>query len=347
MAMPRSPALLESMSAPMRWLLVCVIVPSAIGLLLLIPRWTIGATVVMCVFETAMVLLVLGLCAPVRFRWALRGVGFMIFLLFAMYLIDQIMSPRAPAQAGGGSTTSVWNALAGLIVFGIPSLWYTIRPSGRRSDRDEEEIDAMPLLIATSNEHKVHEIREILDPLGLELVSLADIRLGDDTPGEEIPEPVEDADTFEGNAAIKALYYAAATGMVCLADDSGLEVDALGGRPGVYSARYAGVDGSRAERDAANNAKLLRELEGVPEAQRTARFVCAMALADPEGNILATTRGTFEGRIGFVARGANGFGYDPLLVLEDGRTSAELAPEEKNGRSHRGAAARAMAEKIG
>ncbi len=172
------------------------------------------------------------------------------------------------------------------------------------------------------------------------------------TFASELPEPVEDAETFEGNAAIKALYYAAATGMVCLADDSGLVVDALGGAPGVYSARYAGVGDTRAERDAANNAKLLKELEGVVEAERTARFVCAMGLAMPpsaefpEGRVVEVTRGTFEGRIGFVAKGSNGFGYDPLLVVEDGRTSAELSEDEKNARSHRGEAARKMAAKL-
>lgn len=199
------------------------------------------------------------------------------------------------------------------------------------------------IVFASSNPHKVDEVRAILASSAIEIVGLE----------RAIPEPVEDADTFEGNAAIKALYYARATGMVCLADDSGLEVDALGGRPGVLSARYAGVGSNRAERDAANNAKLLRELEGVPEAKRTARFVCAMALAEPPskhhpgGQILATTRGTFEGRIGLEQRGTNGFGYDPLLVIADGRTSADLSADEKNARSHRGAAARAMAAHLG
>jgi len=199
------------------------------------------------------------------------------------------------------------------------------------------------VVFASGNPHKVDEVRAILGGRGIEVMGL----------DGAIPEPEENADTFEGNAAIKALYYAAATGMVCLADDSGLEVDALDGRPGVYSARYAGIGSNRVERDAANNAKLLKELEGVPELDRTARFVCAMVLAEPptdahpEGRIIATTRGTFEGRIGFSPRGTNGFGYDPLLVLEDGRTSAELTSVEKNARSHRGAAARAMVGKIG
>ncbi len=193
------------------------------------------------------------------------------------------------------------------------------------------------VVFASGNPHKVDEVRAILASGGIEVHGLRGV----------IPEPIEDADTFEGNAAIKAQYYARVTGMICLADDSGLEVDALGGRPGVLSARYSGVEGTRAERDAANNAKLLKELSSVPEGHRTARFVCAMALADPAGNVLATTRGTFEGRIGFAPRGTNSFGYDPLLVIDDGRTSAELTPQEKNARSHRGAATREMAEKIG
>jgi len=196
------------------------------------------------------------------------------------------------------------------------------------------------LLAATSNPHKLEEIRAVLAPLGVTVRSLEDAGAGD------LPEPVEDADTFAGNAEIKAAAYARATGKVCLADDSGLEVDALGGAPGVRSARYAGAGGSRAERDAANNAKLLCELEGVPDADRTARFVCAMCVADPGGRVLATSRGEFEGVVGRGPRGVNGFGYDPLLVLEDGRTSAELSPEEKNARSHRGLALAALAERL-
>lgn len=194
------------------------------------------------------------------------------------------------------------------------------------------------LLFASSNPHKVDEVRAILAPLGIRVVGLQSLA---DPP----PEPLEDGDSFEANARIKAIAYATATGQMCLADDSGLEVDALGGEPGVQSARYAGVGDSRAERDAANNAKLLRELADVPQEQRTARFVCAMCLADAEGNIIAETRGTFEGVIADEPRGSNGFGYDPLLYLPDrGCTSAELSPEEKNARSHRGQAARKMAE---
>ena len=192
------------------------------------------------------------------------------------------------------------------------------------------------ILFATSNPHKIEEVRQILTPLGIEVRALDSL--------EEIPpEPVEDGDTFEENARKKARGYAAATGMRCLADDSGIEVDALGGAPGVHSARYAGIGETRAERDAANNAKLLRALEGVPEAQRGARFVCVMSLADPDGSLVAEARGTFEGVITTNPSGTNGFGYDPLLHLPgDGCTSAELSPEEKNARSHRGEAARSL-----
>jgi XTP/dITP diphosphohydrolase len=223
-----------------------------------------------------------------------------------------------------------------------------------------------PIVIATGNPHKVEELRAIFAAHQIPVVGLNDL------PGHEsFHEPDEPGATFEENARIKALSYAAQTGRLCLADDSGLEVDALRGAPGVISSHYA-ADGrdtgaSRAARDAANNARLLRELEGVPEGHRAARFVCVMCLAAPSNRsheshrshetnsgqspILATSRGTFEGRIGLfgdVPRGTNGFGYDPLFLLPapDPRTSAELSPQEKNARSHRGAAARAMADQI-
>lgn len=195
----------------------------------------------------------------------------------------------------------------------------------------------MKLLVATSNPHKLDEKRDIFGAVGIEIESLADIA------GGPFEEPVEDGETFEANARIKAVAYARMTGRACLADDSGLEVDALGGAPGIHSAYYAGHEGSRAERDARNNAKLLAAIERVPEEQRTARFVCCMCAADPKGSILATSRGHFAGRIARGPRGNNGFGYDPLLLLEDGRTSAELSTPEKNARSHRAAAARAIA----
>ena len=190
------------------------------------------------------------------------------------------------------------------------------------------------LTVATSNPHKVEEISAVLGQIGIACVPME---------AAGIPEPVEDGDTFEANARIKAIAYAKALGVTVLADDSGLEVDALGGAPGVHSARYAGVGATRAERDAANNARLLRELAGVPHARRTARFVCVLCVARPDGSIVAEARGHFEGWIGEASRGSNGFGYDPLLVLTDGRTSAELTPDEKNARSHRGNALRTLA----
>lgn len=195
------------------------------------------------------------------------------------------------------------------------------------------------IVFATNNPKKVGEVRAILADEGFEVVGL-------DAFDVSIPEPEEDADTFAGNARIKAIVYAARLGEICLADDSGLCVDALDGRPGVHSARYAGRGDDRAHRDEANNEKLLRELAEVPEADRTARFECAMCLATPDGRIVAETRGTFEGRIADHPSGDGGFGYDPLLVLDDGRTAAQLSPSEKNRRSHRGAAARAMAESL-
>lgn len=196
------------------------------------------------------------------------------------------------------------------------------------------------VLLATGNPHKLDEVRPILHPLGIEVVGL-------DVLDEIPPEPVEDGDTFEANARIKAIAYARATGQICLADDSGLEVDGLGGAPGVYSARWSGEGGDRKTRDAANNRKLVTLVSEIPEDERSARFVCAMCLASPSGEVLAETRGAFEGTIQLEPRGSNGFGYDPhLMVLGDERTSAELSPEEKNARSHRGQASTLMADLI-
>lgn len=193
------------------------------------------------------------------------------------------------------------------------------------------------LVFATSNPHKVREAREILAPHAIELVDLREL-------GAELPEPVEDGVTFEENARLKARYYASRLGITCLAEDSGLEVDALGGAPGVFSARYAETTGTREERDRANNDKLLAALVGIPLERRQARFVCTLAVADPNGTILAEARGTYPGVIAFEPRGDNGFGYDPLLYLTDrGCTSAELPEDEKNARSHRGQALRTLA----
>jgi non-canonical purine NTP pyrophosphatase (RdgB/HAM1 family) len=198
------------------------------------------------------------------------------------------------------------------------------------------------IVLATRNPGKCREIATVLEGTEIALRNLAD------WPG--LPEPDETAETFDGNARDKARYYSTRTGLWCLADDSGLAVDALDGAPGVYSARFADDQtpphADRATVDAANNAKLLRLLEDVPEEQRTARFVCCLALADGE-KILLETRGTVEGVIARDPRGNNGFGYDPLFLLPDRNcTTAQLAPEEKNAISHRGRAVREFAANV-
>lgn len=189
----------------------------------------------------------------------------------------------------------------------------------------------MKLLVATKNRGKVRELELLFAEVpGIELVSLADL------PGA--PEVDEDGATFEANAVKKACEYAAFAGLTTLADDSGLEVDALGGAPGVCSARFA-----REHDDAANNALLLEKLTGVPDAERTARFRCVLALAEPSGAPVRITDGRVEGRIARAPRGNHGFGYDPLFLVERGdRTMAELDPGDKSVLSHRGRAARAM-----
>lgn len=191
------------------------------------------------------------------------------------------------------------------------------------------------LLVATRNQGKVQELRRLLAELeAVELVGM------DAFP--DLPDVVEDADTFEGNARKKARAMAAASGLPTLADDSGLEVDALYGAPGVYSARYAGRHGD----DEANNERILREMLDVPDSARTARFRCALAFVDPAGPLgehVHVVHGVVEGRITHARRGDNGFGYDPLFELAgDSRTTAELSPEEKDAVSHRADAARRM-----
>jgi len=188
----------------------------------------------------------------------------------------------------------------------------------------------MRLLLATSNPGKVREFRRLLAATGFEVVTPAEM-------GVEI-EVDEDGETYSANAAKKARAYAAAGQCVALADDSGIEVEALGGRPGVYSARYggAGLD------DEGRNSRLLEELEGVADAGRAARYQAVVALAWPDGRTELFC-GSFEGRIGHERRGARGFGYDPLFVTADGRTAAELSDDEKDALSHRGKAVRAAA----
>jgi XTP/dITP diphosphohydrolase len=191
------------------------------------------------------------------------------------------------------------------------------------------------VVVATRNRGKVRELARLLaDVPSLELVGL------DALP--PIDEVVEDAGTFAGNAAKKAIESARATGLPAIADDSGIEVDALGGAPGVDSALYAGRHGD----DTANNARLLAELADVPDGQRSARFRCVLAFADPAGALGAEVHlahGVVEGSVLREPRGENGFGYDPLFLLRgDVRTTAELSAEEKNAVSHRAEAARAM-----
>jgi XTP/dITP diphosphohydrolase len=194
----------------------------------------------------------------------------------------------------------------------------------------------MLLLFATTNPHKLREIREILGPLGVGVRGLEEA-------GRDVPEPAETDATLAGNARIKAVTYARALGQPCLADDSGLEVDALGGAPGVHSARYAGTGATREARDRANREKLVAELGKLGSVSRSARLVCTLCLADATGNVLFETRGAVEALIAEQPRGGNGFGYDSLLLLPDlSKTVAELSPEEFNARSHRGTAARAL-----
>jgi XTP/dITP diphosphohydrolase len=187
----------------------------------------------------------------------------------------------------------------------------------------------MRIILASGNAKKRAEIASILDGLDVDLVPMTELGLVG---------PEEDGDTFEANALLKARAVADATGEPAIADDSGLEVDALEGAPGVWSARYAGPDAD----DGANNRKLIAALDGVPDEQRTARFVCAAALVVPDGREWVV-RGTMEGRIVERPQGAHGFGYDPHFVGEgERRTNAELTPGEKDARSHRGSAFRAL-----
>lgn len=191
----------------------------------------------------------------------------------------------------------------------------------------------MRVLLATTNDGKLREYRRLLAEVpGLELETMASLSIA---VGVD-----EDRDSFEENARKKATEIAAVAGVACLADDSGLEVDALDGHPGVFSARYAGEGAT----DASNNAKLLEELRDVSDEERTARFRCAIVVVDASGNELAAVDGTCEGRIAREPRGEHGFGYDPLFV-PDGyeQTLAELGPETKNRISHRAKAAAKLA----
>ena len=193
----------------------------------------------------------------------------------------------------------------------------------------------MKVVLATRNKGKAREIDRILEGTGVDIVSL------DEFPGVSLPP--ETGATMKENALIKAAAVLAATGLPALADDSGLEVDFLGGAPGVYSARFAGEDAT----DEENWRKLLKELEGVPIAKRTARFRCVMALVGLDGGERCF-EGVFEGVIADGPKGSNGFGYDPVfLISSKGMTSAELSPDEKNSISHRARALDALKSYLG
>jgi len=198
----------------------------------------------------------------------------------------------------------------------------------------------MRLLLATGNANKIAELRALLAPLGHEVVIPTDVG--------GLPEVDEDRPTFAGNAAKKAVSAARAAEMWALADDSGLEVDHLGGTPGVHSARFAGPDADGAR----NNAKLLADLAGVPADGRGARFVCVLVLARPDGEVVAEIEGVARGRILDEERGAGGFGYDPLFLFTEegfaatGRGFAELTREEKSAVSHRGRALRELVARL-
>jgi XTP/dITP diphosphohydrolase len=199
-------------------------------------------------------------------------------------------------------------------------------------------LDVTPrrVLLASRNEHKVSEIRDLLEGLSIELVSLVDAGVEED-PAEDA---IERYDTFEANALAKAAWFHGVTGLPTLADDSGICVDALGGGPGVRSRRFAPVSGSE-DQDLANNRHLLASLDGVPEGERGAHYLCALALIDDTCQLVVF--GRVDGRIAEAERGSGGFGYDPLFVPAGyEQTFGELPPEVKSEHSHRAAAVRGM-----
>ena len=198
----------------------------------------------------------------------------------------------------------------------------------------------MEILLASGNAHKLEEFRAMLEPLGVTMLSPKDVG--------GLPEVVEDGTTFAENAAKKATSGANASGKWTLADDSGIAVDALDGAPGVHSARFAGTHGD----DAGNNALLLEKLADTPDDQRGASFVCALALARPEGDVVLSTRGETHGHVLREARGATGFGYDPLFLFDEegfepkGMSFAEIDQAVKATVSHRGRALRQLAMRL-
>jgi XTP/dITP diphosphohydrolase len=185
-----------------------------------------------------------------------------------------------------------------------------------------------PLILASRNDKKLREMRDLLTPFGMTVQGVSDF--------PDVPDVIEDRDTFQGNAEKKAAETASRLGQWTLAEDSGLRVDALNGEPGVYSARYAGETGSREERDERNNQKLVAALKNVSAEKRTAHYVCHIAVADPTGKIRLNVEATCRGRIVLEPRGTNGFGYDPYFLLpEYHQTFGELSSLVKNHLSHR------------
>ena len=200
-------------------------------------------------------------------------------------------------------------------------------------------IDLSKIILASSNSGKLKELRDILAPRNISLVPQSEF---------DIPDAIENGKSFVENAIKKARHASKLSDLPALADDSGLVVDALDGEPGIYSARYSGASGEREEVDTSNNALLLENLEQVPEEERTARFVCCIALFRfPRDPMPLICQGSWEGRILFSEEGVNGFGYDPLFfVPEFGCASAELAPETKNSVSHRGQALKQLLDNL-
>lgn len=201
----------------------------------------------------------------------------------------------------------------------------------------------MKILAATRNRGKQEEIRRVLGPAGLQVVFPEDIWLRESTEDDAL----EAAETFEANARRKAEYFVRLSSLPTLADDSGLEVMALGGAPGVRSKRWAGASGTTAEVDAANNAELLRRLAGLPEARRAARYRCVLVFLRSAGTVPIVAYGDCVGRILESPRGTGGFGYDPLFYSDElGKTFGEASAQEKDGVSHRGRALRAFAQAL-
>ena len=193
----------------------------------------------------------------------------------------------------------------------------------------------MKIVLATSNAHKVEEVRDIMSDFDCEIISTKDA-------GCSMEGVIENGKTFMDNAIIKAKFVCEKTGLPAMADDSGLEVDFLNGEPGVYSARYMGEDTSYDLK----NKNIIERVKDAKGSERSARFVCAIAVVFPSGEIL-TSFGTIEGEVAYEQKGKNGFGYDPIMYVKElGKTTAELSSEEKNAISHRGKALKQMKEKL-